>query len=112
MTTKWDPIIKLLKGVGWKGKTTKELLIFLYCTKHYGTNKIATICDCSRTTIINQLNKYHVKLRKRGGPNRTPVVFVSEQDYKALSLKEIAAKYHIHIGTAARKIRPYKKKGD
>jgi transposase len=113
MTMRWDKVLKETNDLFPKKRTLQtidQLLRKLYCYFNYSTSQIATICDCNPSTIKKKLVQLNIKLKGRGGPNRKSTLLITEEDYRMLSLKELAKKYSCHPSTVVRLTKKYRTK--
>lgn len=85
---------------------SKKTLHFLYIKKRFSSEKIAKICHCNQTAILNRLRKYHIPVRY---PKQK--IAISRNNLKKLYIKrklsayKIAIIYHCSPGTIYRHLK-------
>jgi hypothetical protein len=92
-----------------KVNISKNALHFLYIKKGFSANKIAKICHCEQTAILNRLKRYHISIRhpkqKIGLSKANLEKLYAKQK---LSIYKIAKIYHCVHSAVYRYLKLYK----
>lgn len=112
MTIRWTRVLnELNKTAEPKFESTSQLLEYLYVTQHYSLSQLAELYECHLTTVRRKLLQLGIKLRHRGGNHDRTRIFITDEEFRTMSLKEIAFKKGCHISTVSKKYKQYLMKG-
>lgn len=112
MTIEWnDVLIRLKPYCPDDTQTIEDALIWLYETKGLSLQEIETLAkgECCNRSIRTKLAG-KVKIRCKGGAHNVKLKDIPEEDYKTMTYKQLAKKYHVDRTTIYRHIKKYEKK--